>query len=121
MHWTHRSLQRIIEYVGFEPRPNIPNVVCSHYTTYSKLQGTLYLLPNHLANFSIMEKNIGFEPMLERFTFNRCMCLYFLFIFYVYIISKIFEKINLKYRSFASPRPYFLLSFYHINIITKIF
>ncbi len=67
-----------VEYVGLEPRPNIPNVVCYHYTTYSKIQGTLCLLPNHLANFSIMAKNIGFEPMLERFTFNRCMCLYFI-------------------------------------------
>ena len=81
-----------VEYVRFERRPSIPNAVCYHYTTYSKLQGTLCLLPNHLANFSIMAKNIGFEPMLERFTF-KSLCVP---LFYFKIISQIVVPSTLK-------------------------
>lgn len=31
---NHSSIPQV-ENVGFEPRPNIPNVVCYHYTTFS--------------------------------------------------------------------------------------
>ena len=41
------NFRSLIEYVRFERLPNIPNVVCYHYTTYSKyLQADKDLNPN---------------------------------------------------------------------------
>lgn len=69
----------LIEYVRFERRPNIPNVVCYHYTTYSKLQGTLCLLPNHLANFSVSGEKYRIRTDVRKIYFQIAVCAFILF------------------------------------------
>lgn len=64
---------------GFEPVTPASQMQCADQTAlYSeKYKAHKTHLPNHLANFSILAKNIGFEPMLEWYYHLIAVCAFF--------------------------------------------
>lgn len=57
------------------PASQMPCATITPHTLYFKAHYVFCLTTWRI--FKNLAENIGFEPMLERFTFNRCVCLCF--------------------------------------------